>query len=269
MELEKGAPPKGVKHRYGRIDTDYGAKMFMTPPEEDGDIFMLNFMRYHEVAAYSDGDDGEQISGKEADDRYNPTEVLHKIGADPVFFGDVITQVGAPSPAWDRIGTVRYASRKSFVEMQNRADFQEKHVHKSAGMAETFITCGLPMNDVATGPVSSQLVGTKPFVSVSAWRALEGITVVQLKQALLAGVRHIEAAGGRVGKWFDVEGTIIGDGRKYDINCYNQYPAPENFHVAIDAMSKDDACALLFNESQSDGYTVLVKPTIDKISPRP
>ncbi len=266
--MEQGIPKSGVKHKYGRIDTDYGARMFMTPPEEDGDIFMLNFMRYKEVADYA-SDDAPAISGKEADDLYNPTEVLNKFGADPVFFGDVVEQVGAQSPAWERIGTVRYPSRKSFVEMETRKDFQEKHVHKAAGMAETFITCGLPMSDVSTGPVSAQLQGTKPFVSVSAWRVLDGVSVDELKAALLAGISHIENAGGRVGTWFDVEGTIIGDGRKYNINCYNQYADPADFHVALQSMQSDAACSLLFDTSKTDGYTVLVKPAFDKISPRP
>lgn len=266
--MEKGAPKSGVKHKYGRIDTDYGARMFMTPAEEDGPIYMLNYMRYKEVAEYTDGD-GKAISGKEADDLYNPTEVLHKFGADPVFFGDVIEQIGAQLPAWDRIGTVCYPTRKSFIEMESRKDFQEKHVHKAAGMAETFITCGLPMTDVSTGAASAKLQGTKPFVSVSAWRALETSSVDELKAALLAGVAHIEAVGGRVGAWFDVEGTIIGDGRRYDINCYNQYAEPADFHAALKAMQSDPACAMLFDDAKSDGYTVLVKPGIDKISPRP
>ena len=266
--MDSGLAKPGVKHKYGRIDTDYGARMFMTPPEEDGDIYMLNFMRYKEVADYA-GADAPAISGKEADDLYNPTEVLNKFGADPVFFGDVVEQIGAQLPAWDRIGTVRYPSRKSFVEMETRKDFQEKHVHKAAGMAETFITCGLPMTDVTTGEASEALRGTKPFVSVSAWRALEGVSVDELKSALVAGIAHIEAAGGRVGAWFDVEGTIIGDGRRYDINCYNQYADTTHFHSALKAMQSDSACAILFDESKTDGYTVLVKPSIDKISPRP
>ena len=258
---------KGVKHIYGQIDRDYGAKMFMTPPEEDGDIFMLNFMKYKEVADYAN-EDGEEISGMEADDRYNPTEILHKIGAEVMFIGLVVEQIGNQSPKWDRIGTVRYASRKSFTEMQNRSDFKEKHVHKAAGMSETFICCGLPMEDVVSGPIGSQMIGIRPIVSVSAHRVLEGTSVEDLKKALLAGVSHMEARGARVGKWFAVEGTIIGDGRGYDINCYDQYASQEDFHAVREAMQADPACAPLFDGVKVDSYTVLVRPNSDKIGPR-
>ena len=103
-------------------------------------------------------------------------------------------------------------------------------------------------------------------MSVSAVRALEGTSVEDLVAALHASLAHIESVGGRVGKWYDVEGTIIGDGRKYHVNCYNNYPSQDAFHAAVDAIAKDPACAVLADASKSDGYTVLVKANIDKIT---
>ena len=67
---------------YGIIDFDYAGHLATRPEEEDGPIWMVNFMRYKKVASYADG--GEQISGKQADNRYAPTDVLAKIGADMV-----------------------------------------------------------------------------------------------------------------------------------------------------------------------------------------
>jgi hypothetical protein len=72
---------------YGQIDTTYGKFLGTRPAEEDGPIYMVNFMKYRQVARY-DGD-GEAISGREADDRYSPTDVLARIGADVAFFGNV------------------------------------------------------------------------------------------------------------------------------------------------------------------------------------
>jgi hypothetical protein len=47
-------------------------------------------MKYHDVAQYSeDGVVDHAISGREADDRYNPASILNKIGATIVFAGDV------------------------------------------------------------------------------------------------------------------------------------------------------------------------------------
>ena len=120
--------------KYGRVNFDYALDMGSRAPENDGHIFMVNWMKYHEVAQY-EGDGGPAISGKEADDRYAPFEVLERIGAVPVFIGDVVAQSSAGE--WDRMAIVRYASRKSFIDMQNRSDFKEKHVHKEAGMLYT------------------------------------------------------------------------------------------------------------------------------------
>ncbi|MFM7411426.1 MAG: hypothetical protein ACKO3L_11625 [Actinomycetota bacterium] len=98
-----------LKHDYGRIDKDYGLFLATRTPEEDGPIFMVNLMKYHEVAQY----EGEEvaISGREADDKYNPSSILNKIGADIMLAADVRTSVlGAD---WDRIAIVRYPTRRS------------------------------------------------------------------------------------------------------------------------------------------------------------
>jgi len=105
---------------------------------------MINLMKYKEVATY-DSPDAPVISGREADDRYNPASILNKIGASIVFAADVVdNHVGDED--WDRIAIVRYATRRSFIEMQSRKDFGEKHVHKSAGMARTTIVAGRPLD---------------------------------------------------------------------------------------------------------------------------
>ena len=99
---------------------------------------MVNFMKYFARAAYQDGSD-RGLTGKEADDAYSPVDVLARIGAVPVFFADV-----EPGGEWDRVGIVRYPTRRSFVEMQSRQDFREKHQHKEAGMERTIVSGALP-----------------------------------------------------------------------------------------------------------------------------
>ena len=112
-----------IKHNYGKINKEYAMFLATRPPEEDGPIYMVNLMKYHEVAQYEeDAGVDKAISGREADDRYNPAKVLNKIGADIVFAGDVLkNHVGTED--WDRIAVVRYATRKSFIDMQSRPDF--------------------------------------------------------------------------------------------------------------------------------------------------
>jgi hypothetical protein len=167
--------------RYGTIDEDYAGRL--AGWENDGDIYMLNLMAYREEADY--GPDGERgVSGREADDRYAPLDVLAELGANVCFFADVVS---ATEP-WDRVAVVRYPTRRSFVEMQGRPDFQEKHVHKEAGMDHTTIVATLP---------------TGGFPEMGELLLLE----------VWAGPTPPARADG--GSEFRVEGTIIGDGRTW------------------------------------------------------
>lgn len=151
-------------------------------PDADGPIYMLNLMKYRAAADY--GSDGEAgVSGREADDRYAPIDVLAKIGAKVVFTAEVL----AGSEDWDRIGIVCYPTRRAFIEMQSRDDFKQKHVHKDAGMDHTIV--------MGTLPVDGLPGRTKP-------------------SRILLEVWQGEAPAGD-GIAFSVEGTIVGDGRPW------------------------------------------------------
>ena len=125
------------KPGYGKVNKEYGMRMFTTKPEDDGPVWMVNFMKYKEEATYSDGSRG--ISGREADDLYAPVEILEELGAAIPFVGDVVLQLAGQDHAWHRIGVVKYPSRQAFLGMQNREDFQAKHEHKEAGMDFTHV----------------------------------------------------------------------------------------------------------------------------------
>ncbi len=124
--------------RYGQVDREYGRRLATTPPDEDGPVWMVNLMKYRDIADYTDGRD-TRISGREADDRYAPLGPLAAVGAEVVFAGDVEQQVLGAAPTWDRIGVVKYPTRRSFIAMQARPDFRALHVHKDAGMRETIV----------------------------------------------------------------------------------------------------------------------------------
>ena len=176
--------------RYGQIDKAYAMQLATVAPDQDGPALMVNFMKYREVASYATTEAGAPISGREADDRYAPTDVLRAIGASVVYYGDVVGDDGQPDPAWDRMGIVLYPTRRSFIEMQSRRDFQDKHVHKEAGMQFT-----INMTAIPTGPWAGEDGGSS--VTFVAWP--EGSEpVAPGNGALLA-----------------VEGTILGDGRRW------------------------------------------------------
>ena len=172
--------------RYGTVDRDYGMRLATCPSESDGAIYMLNLMKYRERADYGGADEGR--TGREADDEYAPVDVLAAIGASICFTAEVLDA----SEDWDRVAVVRYPTRRSFIEMQSRKDFQDKHVHKEAGMDHTTVMGTLP-----EGALPGR---TKPEkVLLEVWRGERPAAVT---------------SGAPVS--FEVEGTIIGDGRSWD-----------------------------------------------------
>ena len=191
-------------------------------PEQDSPFWAVNLMKYREVADYGDGSSAR--SGKEADDAYTPLESLAAIGAKPVFFGDVTEQpLGAP--AWDRIGIVNYPTHRSFLEMQRRDDFQDKHVHKEAGMEFTIVMACL--RDSLAQP---QPPGTKVAMTVA--------------RGTLPGVASIAD--------LNVEGVIIGDDRTFDIVRFDRATDDASVHSIVDAAKQ-----------AADAHVVIVEPRID------
>lgn len=185
----------GTEVRYGSIDFDYAKQLATTPAEDDGPVWMVNLMRYRPVADYSvDAPvEGAPVSGREADDRYLPTESLAGVGAQIVFGADVETQLLGDAPQWDRVGVVKYPTRRSFIEMQSRPDFQDKHTHKEAGMDHT-IVFGVAPRTLSVSAVE----GRSARMVFDLVRHDRGPTAPTSRQA--------------VGP---VEGTILGDGRAW------------------------------------------------------
>jgi hypothetical protein len=189
-----------LKHKYGTIDKEYGVHLATRPAEEDGPIYMVNLMKYHDVAQYTEDAGVEKpISGREADDRYNPASILAKIGATIVFVGDVVSNRSGDED-WDRIAIVRYATRKSFIEMQTRKDFGEKHVHKAAGMQRTIIICCRPEDSTLDQRGRPKSDDDRLVAMVVRRNTDRGAAFDALPNAVN----------------FSAEGTIIGDGRKWD-----------------------------------------------------
>ena len=230
-----------LKHKYGTIDKDYGIFLATRPPEEDGPIYMVNLMKYHEVAQYTEDAGVEKpISGREADDRYNPSSILGKIGATIVFVGDVVRN-RAGDEDWDRIAIVRYATRKSFIDMQSRRDFADKHVHKAAGMQRTIIVCCRP-EDASVDAHGRPKTDDQRHVLMVVRRGTDPKTAF----AQLPGSTN-----------FAAEGTIIGDGRKWDTVQF----------VAVDSEAELDKLHATTSASiTGDSYVMAVRASMDSIT---
>lgn len=260
---------------FGQVDREYGGRLATTPPAEDGPVWMLNLMKYHEVALYADGRD-VAISGQEADDLYSPVDVLAEIGAEPVFFADVDTQLLGDSPTWDRVAVVKYPTRRSFIDMQTRPDFQKKYVHKEAGMAETFVIgcqpIGSPSDDLdpATLPNWDDVphpptAEDGPVTVLHLIRFHEGqadseMVVYQNHAATVAVPQGVRISG-----WFGVEGTIVGDGRQWDQARFNAFPSRAAFMAVVMDPARLEAQHAHREEAIADTYTMILRPTIDRL----
>ena len=190
--------------RYGTPNFDMLKTWIGRPPEQDGPFWALNLMKYRSTARYEDGRT-TALTGKEADDAYAPLGPLAAIGAMVAFHGDVERQ-GAGTPSWDRVGIVRYPTRTSFFEMQQRDDFKRQHEHKDAGMEFTIVMSCLP--DPTHPPVATPTDGT-----------------LVLRVARTTAGRDLPKVAGAVRvATFDVEGVIVGDERTWSRVAFDAAP---------------------------------------------
>ncbi len=253
---------------YGVVDREYGRRLATVPPDEDGPIWMVNLMHYRDRADYGDGDGGR--TGREADDEYAPIDVLHAIGAKVVFAADVEDQLLGDEPQWDRVAVVRYASRRSFFEMQSREDFRAKHVHKEAGMASTFVIGTVP--GVTPEPPVAPDWSTVPHPPTDEDGPVVLLHVLRYAERDRMG-SYEQAAGDvaaphgvRPTAWLEVEGTIVGDGRSWDQVRFNAFPSRRAFDAVLTDRNRLAAQAAHREPAIADTYTLVLRPTVDRLA---
>lgn len=275
--------------RYGTIDLDYAGQMAATAAPDDGPVWMVNLMSYRAQADYADGRESA-ISGRTADDLYSPVEILSDIGADPVFFGDVEQQLVGSAPIWDRVAVVKYPTRRSFIDMQSRPDFQDAHQHKDAGMAETIVLGCQPLPypepppdvvlpdwadvphppTIEDGPIT--IVHVMRFAdAVAAQTIPDEMGAAEMGAYEMGAYASAIAAiatrqGARVSGWFAVEGTIIGDGRAWHQVRFNQFPSRRAFMALATDPERQLAQQNHRDTAIDDSYTLLVRPAIARIA---
>jgi len=266
-----------VNVRYGTVDAEYARRLAETSAADDGPVWMVNLMQYREVADYTDGRP-DRISGREADDRYLPSGPLDAVGAEIVFAGKVEEQLLGDAPKWDRIAVVKYPTRRSFTAMQERADFQALHVHKDAALASTIVMAGQPMG--SPGGADSELPDWSevphpptdddgPLMVVHALRFHEDLQArtpddmnAYTGHAAEVAVPH----GGRVSGWFAVEGTVVGDGRRWDQVRFNLFPSRRAFMAVVFDPDRLAAQRDHREPAIADTYTLTARPVIDRIA---
>lgn len=260
---------------YGTPDRDYAKRLATTPPDDDGPILMVNLMKYRERAAYGDGSDGG-ATGREADDRYAPTDVLADIGARVLLFADVDTQLLGAEPRWDRVGCVLYPTRRSFIEMQSRPDFQERHVHKEAGMDATIVMGCLPIDTPGLAEPLAEASWDEvehpptpadgPVIVMHVIRFADGTDDVSAMDGYHEAAFPIAAQhGARIAGWYGVEGTILGDGRAWHQVRFNQFPSKAAFMAVATDPARLDAQREHRERAIADTYALILRPTINHL----
>jgi hypothetical protein len=211
---------------YGTPNWELITRWLELPADEDGPFWALNLMKYRAVAAYGEG--GPARSGREADDQYAPLGPLAAVGATVAFHADVVEQP-LGTPHWDRVGIVRYPTRHSFFDMQQRDDFQEKHVHKEAGMEFSIVMACHPETYTYANDADA------------AGRLV--LTVTRGGPDTKADVANLS-----------VEGLILGDDRTFDT---------VHFDRAVD----DDAVAAIVDRAHraEEAHVVVLDPAIDRL----
>jgi hypothetical protein len=265
---------------YGAIDRDYARQLATTHAQDDGPIWMVNLMRYRERARYDDGSDAGR-SGREADDAYAPFDILSDIGAEITFVADVEVQALGAGPAWDRIAVVRYPTRRSFIEMQSRPDFTQRHTHKEAGMASTIVMGCTPFSvpDMPDGIAATDWEsvphppshddGPMMVVHVLSFHDPDGAhsTPDHMSAYQQVAAESAAAHGIRIAGWYAVEGTIVGDGRMWHQVRFNEFPSRRAFLAVVNDPRRREAQSVHREAAIADTYTLMTRATLDVRSP--
>jgi hypothetical protein len=167
--------------RYGLIDSDYAGRL--RSPSTDGPFYMLNLTRYKPQAEFHRM--GERR--RSHPELYAPVAVLAAIGAALCFVADAVASTGD----WDRVSVVGYPSRRAFVEMADRSDFRQWHEQNSQTVAEAMVLGLLPARQLPDQAATLRML-------LEIWR---GDTWAPLASGTACT--------------FGVEGTIVGDGRRW------------------------------------------------------
>ncbi len=217
---------------FGQLHQATVERWLRLDPEDDSPVWMLNLMKYREVADYGDRRPGT-ISGRQADDAYAPLGPLAAVGAEVSLFADVTNQL-AGQPTWDRVAVVRYPSRSAFFAMQQRRDFKEAFPHKKAGLAFTIIAGCVPELPLPTNPPPQ-----------------ETVRVLSLRRRAPGSAPSMAPPGVTSLARFIVDGVVVGGPEHYDELAYDAV-APGTEHIT------DDPGVL-------DQHVVVLKASIDRL----
>ena len=133
----------------------------MLEPGPEGSIFMVNLLKFKDLAEYEDGRESG-LSGRDAYAIYGRAvaEILPKFGGRAVFAGDVtFLTLGQVEELWDEVASAMYPSRGAMVRMSMSPEWQAAAVHRTAGLKGQLNIETVLQADVRAGGLLERLTG--------------------------------------------------------------------------------------------------------------
>ena len=126
--------------------TEAQIKAFLTHRKADEPVYMLNLLKFRDVANY---DDGRPATGREAYTHYakafgNMLRDLNIDGVETIYGGNAnAVLIGdAEQGNWDAVAIVRYPDAKTMFETVSSEAYRAFHFHRSAGLeGQMLIAC--------------------------------------------------------------------------------------------------------------------------------
>jgi len=242
--LDSGSLPS-----FGETDEELIQRMIDAPT--DGPFYMFNLIRYRELAQYPDGRETD-LTGREANALYAPVEFLAAIGARQVFYSEVDNQIDGDEIVWETVAIVEYPCPLALFAMFSQPEFQERAVHKEAGVEKTIAM----VTELAPSPLPEGFVPPEgPYPGTEEDPAFELIHVMDFheiaqyeegvdepertgEEAWEMYVANGSAAGQRIGSHptaqFLVQGVLTGDDRPWDQVQIVHMPSLAGFQALLD-----------------------------------
>lgn len=263
---------------YGEVNEAQFARMAQAPT--DGPFYMVNLIRFRDEAQYPDGRETD-LTGREANDLYAPTEFIEAIGARPVFVGEVDRTTLGGEGVWDQVAIVEYPCPLALFAMSAHPEFQARSIHKEAGVEASIVmvTHLQPLPDGDPEPTRGaaedpafELVQVVRHRAEAQYDRAAGEPPRSGQEAMAlysAGVREAAKAHGLVSKArFRVQGVFIGDGRSWDEVWIDQVPGQAAFEAFL-ADPEVVAHQHHFDAALEDGYGLVLFPFISAIPGAP
>ncbi|MEO0597314.1 MAG: hypothetical protein AAF126_14490 [Chloroflexota bacterium] len=257
---------------FGETNIEQIMQMMQAPTE--GPFYMVNLIQYREQAVYADGRETD-LTGREANDLYSPTEFLTAIGARPVYIGDVTSDVTGEESTWDSVAIVQYPCPLAFFAMGADPEFQARSINKDAGLESSTVMVTYPrplddfeLPDVASDDTAFELVQVVRYNDEAQYADGSNEPSRTGQDAMDFYSESILEVGLEYGVYpkarLEVEGVYIGDGQEWDEVWVYYAPSQE----AFDAFLADPvviAAQYHLEAALDDAYALIVDPMFSMI----